>query len=152
MAASDLLQKIIIGAKKVGTSIVQDVGTASEFVRKNPITSGVSVAGGVLAGATIVQIVRKRRKAAVKKKTAKRKPSRKPTQRRKTKSRTMGRGKGSLHRTRVGGKATRHKHRGTKKIHITKKGQPYIILASGKARFIKKSSASRMRKLKGGFR
>ena len=39
----------------------------------------------------------------------------------------------------------------TKKIKFTKKGQPYIITRSGKARFIKRKSA-RLRKIrKGGF-
>jgi len=38
-----------------------------------------------------------------------------------------------------------------RRIRTTKSGQPYIILASGKARFIKRSSAKRMRKLSGGY-
>ena len=42
------------------------------------------------------------------------------------------------------------KDRSTRRIRHTKHGQPYIILRSGKARFIKKSSAKRSRKMKGG--
>lgn len=49
--------------------------------------------------------------------------------RRRIKHRTSSRGKLKYHKT---------KHRGGKAIHYTKKGQPYKILASGKARFIKK--------------
>ena len=60
-----------------------------------------------------------------------------------------GRKKKAVHRTRSG-RLTSHRHRGTKQIHYTKHRQPYIILPSGKARFIKKSSAKRSRKLKGG--
>ena len=140
MAASDLLQRITLGAKDVGSSIVQSVGTASEFVRKNPVTSSVGVAGGVLAAGTIIQIARKKRaKTSKAKKKVTRSRKKKPTTRRKVSKTSRGR----VHKH-------KGKHRGTKRIHMTKKGQPYIILASGKARFIKKSSASRMKKLKGG--
>lgn len=137
MGASDLLQKITLGAKAARQSIAQGVGTASEFVRKNPVTSGVTIAGGLLAGATIVQISKKRR---AKKTTARRKAPKKPTQRRKMKSRTKVKGKKWYGKTR------------TKKIFKTKAGQPYVILSSGKARFIKKSRAAAMRKRKGGYR
>ena len=33
----------------------------------------------------------------------------------------------------------KHKKRSSKGLHYTKKGQPYIILASGKAKFVKKT-------------
>lgn len=39
----------------------------------------------------------------------------------------------------------------SKKIHYTKTGQPYIIVAGGKARFIKKTSAHNRKKRKGGY-
>lgn len=39
----------------------------------------------------------------------------------------------------------------SKKIYKTKNGQPYIKLASGKARFISKKSATARRKRKGGY-
>ena len=48
---------------------------------------------------------------------------------------------------RTAGKA---KDRSTRRIRMTKNGQPYVILKSGKARFIKKSSARLSRKRKGG--
>ena len=135
--ASELVQKVTLGARAIESSVIQGVGTATEFIRKNPVTSGVTVAGGLLAGATIVQIARKRK---AKKKTATRKASKRPAQRRKTKSRTKVKGKKWYGKTR------------SKKIFTTKKGQPYVILASGKARFIKKSRARDMRKRKGGYR
>ena len=106
--------------------------------------------GGAITGAGIVGVVSKVRKKrkATKRKTPKRKTKkrtvkkkyvrrkRKPTKRRKrpTYARTAGKGK----------------DRSTRRIRMTKHGQPYVILASGKARFIKKSSARRSRKLKGG--
>ena len=46
--------------------------------------------------------------------------------------------------------AGKRKDRSTKRIRMTKNGQPYIILKSGKARFISKRSARLSRKRKGG--
>lgn len=43
-----------------------------------------------------------------------------------------------------------HKYTSHRRIHYTKTGQPYLILASGKARFISKKSARVRRKRKGG--
>jgi len=127
-----------------------------------PITKIAVTLGGITAlgvGALAVGAVAKRR-------TAKRKTKRKTSTRKKTSKRKgrklkfgspayrkkylkPGRKRKQVHRSRSG-KVTRHKHRGTKAIHYTKNRQPYIILASGKARFIKKSSAKRSRKQKGG--
>jgi len=39
----------------------------------------------------------------------------------------------------------------TKKIHYTKNGQPYRIMANGRARFMKKKTASSASKKKGGL-
>lgn len=136
--ASELVQKVTLGARSLESSVIQGVGSATEFIRKSPVTSGVAVAGGVLAGATIIQIVRKRK---AKKKTARRKRPQKPKARRKKKSRVI-----PSKKKRWYGKTR------SKKIFTTKKGQPYVILSSGKARFIKKSRASAMRKRKGGYR
>ncbi len=134
--ASDILQKVGVGRD----AITQSIGTGAEFIRKNPVTSAVGVAGGVLAGGTIVQIIRKKRKAVSKIK-AKRKVAR---PKRKIK----------VHKHRKGQKrphtAGRRKDTSTKRIRFTKNNQPYVIMASGKARFIKKSSVARMRKRKGG--
>ena len=46
--------------------------------------------------------------------------------------------------------AGKRKDTSTRRIRFTKTGQPYVILSSGKARFIKKKSASNSRKRKGG--
>ena len=153
--ATDILQKVKIGARELQSSIIQGVGEASEFVRKNPVTSGVSVAGGVLAGVTAIQIVRKARK-----KSTKRKAKSKKTTARKTKSKRkkygghtkrgwkLDRAKRSKEphelayqrRKRAKGKTTKKR---VGKLYYTKKGQPYKIMASGKARFVKKSKGGR---------
>jgi len=46
--------------------------------------------------------------------------------------------------------AGKRKDRSTRRIRYTKNGQPYVLMASGKARFIKKSSAKLSRRRKGG--
>ena len=119
--------------------------------------------GGAITGAGIVGVVSKVRK--------KRKATKRKTPKRKTKKRTVKRKKklkfGSpayrkkylkhgtrkrkgKRRTTYARTAGKGKDRSTRRIRMTKHGQPYVILASGKARFIKKSSARRSRKLKGG--
>jgi len=46
--------------------------------------------------------------------------------------------------------AGKRKDRSMRRIRMTKNGQPYVILRSGKARFISKRSARLSRKRKGG--
>lgn len=125
MIANELFSKL----KGLGAS-------ASGFARSNPLLSsgiaGVTALGGI---ATIVRAKRRktRKKAKSKRKTRK-------TTKRKTRKKT----KKSCRSRRV------VKSR-SKRIRLTKNGQPYIILSNGRARFIKRSSASRRRKLKGGY-
>lgn len=136
MGASELLQTIRIGAGKLAERGVSDVGEATDFIRKNPVTSGVGVAGGILAGATIVQIARKRKKKTTTSK--KKKKSTKKTTKRKTKK-----------------KPAKRKRAGTKAgggVYTAKNGTKYIRLANGKVRFISNKSASMRKKRKGGYR
>lgn len=117
-----------------GVKQIVNTGTSqiTQFIRENPIVSGAALGGGVLAGLGIVQRIRKRKKKTRRKKKSTRR------KRRSYKKRTKKR-------------KTKRSKRGSKKIYKTKNGQPYIILASGKARFISKRSASARRKRKGGY-
>ena len=102
---------------------------------------------------------------AVRKARKKTKKKSKPTSRKKTKRKCKGRklkfGSPAWRKKYVNkGKKKKHlkyartagkgKDTSTRRIRMTKNGQPYVILRSGKARFIKRSSARRSRKLKGG--
>lgn len=120
-------------------SIKSGVNTVLSAVSTNPIAAAVGGAGlGVAAGVGITSAV-----GAIKRRKAKRRKTRNS---RKRSYRTKRRKKRySYART-----ARKGKDRSSRRIRMTKSGQPYIILASGKARFIKKSSARRSRKLKGG--
>jgi len=102
------------------------------------IIGAVAVGSAVGLGVLAVSKIRKK-----KRKTAKTKKSKKRARKK----------RGVKHKVSRRGKSKKHKvgHRGTKQIHYTTKGQPYIILSSGKARFIKKSSAKARKKQKGGY-
>jgi len=117
-------------------------GKVTEFVRGNPLVSTAVVGltgAGVTAG--LVSIVkRKTKKTTTRKKNKKTTKKRKPSKRRKIKKRTR----------KTPHTAGKGKDRSIKRIRYTKKGQPYVITRSGKAKFIKKSSAKRSHKLKGG--
>ena len=134
------------------------------FISGKPLVSTFIGAGTIGTGAFVInKIVGKRRKA---KKTTKRKATKKKTSGRKLKFGSPAwrkkyiKKRTPLQRRRAKiiarpGRQTPYtarggKDRSTKRIRMTKNGQPYIILKSGKARFIKKSSAKRSRKLKGG--
>ena len=139
--ATELIQKV---SKDASGRLTTLAGEASEFIRKHPVTSAVTVGGGVLAATQVIRIVKKRKKASATKKRKK-----------KTTKRTSRKGKRSklswqLDRARI----SKEKHevayqrrkklkskRTTKKrvgvTYYTKNGQPYKILANGRARFIK---------------
>lgn len=75
---------------------------------------------------------------------ANRKKSSSTAKRRKKRSATRRSGR---YTPRTAGKG---KDRSTKRIRYTKNGQPYVLLRSGKAKFIKRSSAKRSHRRKGG--
>lgn len=116
----------------------------------NPFTSTpktASIAGGITGAvlgagtAVAVSAVSKRRKKRKSKSKSFRKRDLKSNRKRRRKSK---RGYKYAYTARKG------KDTSTRRIRQTKNGQPYIILANGRARFIKRSSARRSRKLKGG--
>jgi len=118
-------------------------GLVTDFVRTNPIISGGAVAlGGSAIVTGLVVAARKRKKksktASKTRKSRKKTTKKKGTIRRKTKGRRTPRTAGK-------GKDT-----STKRIRYTSKGQPYVLMKSGKAKFIKKTSAKRSHRQKGG--
>jgi hypothetical protein len=114
------------------------MSTTTNAIRNHPFLSGgiglATLTGGAVA---IAGAVRKRRK----KKTTTKK--RKSTTTRKTKRKTA--------KTTARRRTKASKRINTKKIYYTKTGQPYIKMASGKARFISKKSAKARKKRKGGY-
>jgi hypothetical protein len=121
-------------------TINNTLGEAKDFVTGNQtafITGGAGLAVGAALGAGAVALSNR-------KKSNKRKSSKSKSKRKRSAKRSTGRG---AKKRRRNGKSRKTSLR---RIHRTKTGQPYIILASGKARFIKKSSARASRKRKGG--
>lgn len=116
-------------------------GDLAEFAKNNPITTSI-IGGSLLAGAAVgtAAVV----KSGSGRKRRKRKSSSSHSKRRKRSKAHRSRRRRTPHT------AGKRRDRSTKRIRYTKNGQPYVILRSGKARFIKSSSAKRSRKLKGG--
>lgn len=98
------------------------------------ITSG---AGGFFLGGTVGYLAgsRARKRKSSKRKTSKRNNIRKRARKHKQKHPYT---------------AGKRKDTSRRRIRYTKNNQPYIILASGKAKFISKKSVSLSRKRKGG--
>lgn len=108
-------------------------------VKENPITTAVGAAGaGVVLGLGAAALV-----GAVKRRKTKRRKSRNSRKR----NRSSKRRKKRYKYARTAGK---RKDTSRRRIRMTKTGQPYVILANGRARFIKKSSARSSRRRKGG--
>lgn len=120
------------------------IGSSIDFIKEHPIGSAIIGGGTAVAiGATAVAVSRAR---SSKSKTTRKKTTKKTTKR-KSKRKKTNKSKRVRRTPRTAGKG---KDRSTRRIRYTKKGQPYVIMKSGKARFIKKSSAKRSHKLKGG--
>ena len=120
------------------TEFASDIGNR---LASNPVASAVggAVVGGVVVGAVAKAI-------SSRKKSTRKSAKKKRTSTRKRKARHVRRkASGSYART-----AGKRRDTSTKRIRMTKNGQPYVIMKSGKARFISKSSARASRKRKGG--
>lgn len=124
------------------TSAEEMLQSGTDFIKSN-IGAVASGAGGLVVGSAIglaagvavaSKTKRKRRKSARNPKRSRRNPYKRTRKRTRRTPRTAGKGK----------------DRSTKRIRYTKKGQPYVIMASGKARFIKKKGAKASHKRKGG--
>jgi len=118
-------------------------GAALGFISDNKQV--LSVVGAGAAGVVVGSAVG----VAASRKSSKKKSTKRRSSARSTRKRSASRSKKrrSYKYARTAGKGKDHS---TRRIRMTKNGQPYIILRSGKARFIKKSSARASRKRKGG--
>lgn len=122
------------------SGFIDNALTKAQDILGTPAGAAVAGAGvGALATGTVIGIgsaIKKKSSRSSKKKAKSR--GKKRSSRRKTKGRRT---------PRTAGKG---KDRSTKRIRYTSKGQPYVITRSGKAKFIKKTSAKRSHKQKGG--
>jgi len=141
--AIDFVQKVVKDATGRATELA---GAAGEFVRKHPVTSAVTVGGGVLAATQVIRIVKKAKKktktAKAKKKSTKRAPRRKSKRSKLSWQLDRARISKQKHevayqRRKKALKSTSKKRVG--KVYYTKKGQPYVMLRNGRAKFIKKT-------------
>jgi len=114
---------------------------------QHPVVSSLVFGGAAVAigagGVAVARTVRARRKASRPK--AKKKTTRRTVKRKKARAKPKRKRTYKYARTAGKGKDT-----STRRIRQTKNGQPYVILANGRARFISKKSAAASRKRKGG--
>lgn len=127
----------------IGDEFQEGLSNVSNLIGENPLASTAIAAGtGVVVGAgttAAIMGISKKKKSSSKKKYKKNK---------KSSSKRSKKRKGNNRKTpRTAGKG---KDRSTKRIRYTKRGQPYVIMRNGRARFIKRSSARVSHKLKGG--
>jgi Flp pilus assembly protein TadB len=102
-------------------------------LNQNAITAGlIGLGTGALLGGTAVGLASRR------------------SSKRKSKSRKRKTTRRKARKTRYARTAGKRRDTSRKRIRMTKNGQPYVILASGKARFISKRSAKTSRRRKGG--
>ena len=97
-----------------------------DFIVDHPILAGAGAAAAVATTAGIVYAVTKKKKKSTKKKSTKKKSTKKKSTKKKSKKSGYG-------------TEAAYARKGGKKVYYTKNKQPYVLLASGKARFIKKS-------------
>lgn len=116
--------------------------SGNEFISNNK--TALAVGGAGAAGIVVGGIVGY---AAAKRSSPKKRKSKRTKVKSSRKRSSVNKKRKSYKYARTAGKRKDTSH---KRIRITKNGQPYIILASGKARFISKRSARISRKRKGG--
>ena len=110
-----------------GTSIDNKI---KDFVVEKPVTSALIAAAAVGTLGGVAYAVSKKKKSTKKKSTKKKSTKKKSTKKKSTKKKKSKSGYGT---------EAAYNRKGGKKVYYTKNKQPYILLASGKARFIKKS-------------
>jgi len=120
------------------TYVESTASNISKGVLGNPVTTAIggAVLGGAIVGTTIA--LTSSRKKKTRKKSSRRGVQRRSARRSKKRNYKYARTAG------------KRKDTSTRRIRMTKNGQPYVIMKSGKARFISKSSARLSRKRKGG--
>ena len=119
----------------IGSSLNDTIGTITDAL-KSPVVAGVggAIGGAVIGGVVTSAIIKRRKKKSNKRKYSKSRNSKSLHKRKRKTPRTAG----------------KRKDRSTKRIRYTKRGQPYVILANGRARFISNKSAKISRRRKGG--
>ena len=113
------------------------MSNATNFIKSNLGTIGIG-AGGAIVGGILGYAAGSRRAKSPKRRTRR-------TKNKSTRSRSRIYRKQKKPYT-----ARKHKDTSTRRIRYTKNNQPYVILANGRARFIKKKSVKNSRKRSGG--
>ena len=131
-----------MGLDNLKENVLSAIDTLKDGISGNPLgaVAGAAGVGAVLGGSAVAGVasVLKRRKKKFRVKHSRKKSSR---------SRARKRRRFVRKTPRTAGKG---RDRSTKRIRYTKRGQPYVITANGRAKFISKKGAKTSRKRKGG--
>jgi len=119
----------LAGVKNLASDASDFIGSNSGLLQTVGIAAGGAVVGGAIVGAIAASSSKKSKKRSSSKKKYK-KSSKRRKSRKQKQPHTAGKRKDTSHR----------------RIRYTKNNQPYVIMSSGKARFISKSSAKRSKK------
>jgi hypothetical protein len=128
------------------TSLVNNATTAQII--------GGAVGSSLIVGGALGAVLTRKKRKKPKKKTKK---SKKKTSRKKKKLKFGSKayrkkylGKHKRRKQKKPYTAGKRKDTSHKRIRYTKNNQPYVILSNGRARFVKRSSVRRSKKMKGG--
>lgn len=154
-SSDELKQSVGIMSQVKSNYIDKVVDTAKKF----GLPAGIAAVGLAGAGLITAKVISGRKKdKVVKRRVKRRKLARRKVKRRRVRRVRKGLKGRKLRRTKrrfskgqshfaIGGKGAR----GTHKLRFTKKGQPFVIMKSGRARFIPRKSARIASKRSGGY-
>jgi hypothetical protein len=128
---------MVIKIPKIPDYINQNLGLIGVGAAGAALGAGIGIGASKLIGGAS----KRKKKRTYKRKTKKRRLTPLMKRRRKIIKR---KGRQTPYTARGG------RDRSTRRIRYTKNGQPYVLMKSGKAKFIKKKSAKRSHKRKGG--
>jgi len=133
-------------------TVLSTIGSVSDNISAKAIGTAAAATGAVGLGVAVATAVKKKRKKSKKKTKKSKKRTTKKKRKLKFGSKAYRKKYLSKRRRKQKKPYTAGKRRDTshKRIRYTSNNQPYIILSNGRARFIKRSSVRRSRKLKGG--
>lgn len=124
----------------LSTSALSAIGKAEDAIKSN-----IGIIGATAGGLAVGGIVGYAASRSVSSRSRKKKKAKAYSRSRRKRSHAHRRG-----RQRKPYTARKHRDTSHRRIRYTKNNQPYIITASGKARFIKKSSVKNSRRRAGG--
>jgi Flp pilus assembly protein TadB len=135
-----------ISISSIQDGLQSSIGEVTSIVAEHPVAVGAGVVGAAALGAGIVALASSSSKKKTKRKTHKKIKHTSRGWKQDRARRSKQKWEVAYQKRKRKLKARRRKGSHRRGTHYTKNGQPYIILKSGKARFIKKHSKRRYKR------